>query len=246
MIGGLGVGVLERVVRRWRTHRPMGGLGMPRGFRVRWKRFDRRPSPWLLPLVVSLLLAALVISLFQLRLRPIAVTLAKTQAENTISAKVEQIITEDLARRGISYSSFVKIQRDSSGGIISMTTDMAAMNLLRSELLSQVLNTLSGIEISRIQIPLGSLLDLNLLWGLGPTMKVHVMTAGTIEGEFVSSFSSAGVNQTLHQIYLELTVPLTLMLPGGPAETTSKTRLCVAETVIVGHVPDTYLQFAQP
>ena len=63
---------------------------------------------------------------------------------------------------------------------------------------------------------------------------------------FSSSFSEAGVNQTLHRIELELTVPMTLLLPGGPVETESVTRLCVAETVIVGRVPDAYLQMERP
>ena len=86
------------------------------------------------------------------------------------------------------------------------------------------------------------LVDLDLLWGLGPTMKVHAMTVGTVEGEFQSQFSSAGVNQTLHKIDLELAVPLTLMLPGGAVEAVCETQIPIAETVIVGQVPQIFLQ----
>ena len=93
---------------------------------------------------------------------------------------------------------------------------------------------------------MGSLLDLDVLWGLGPSLKVHAMAVGTADARFSSSFSEAGVNQTLHRIELELTVPMTLLLPGGPVETESVTRLCVAETVIVGRVPDAYLQMERP
>ena len=96
--------------------------------------------------------------------------------------------------------------------------------------------------MSQIQIPLGSLVDLDLLWGLGPTMKVHAMTVGTVEGAFQSQFSSAGVNQTLHKIDLELAVPLTLMLPGGAVEAVCETQIPIAETVIVGQVPQIFLQ----
>ena len=88
-------------------------------------------------------------------------------------------------------------------------------------------------------------MDLDILWGLGPTLKVHAMTVGTVDGEFFSEFTSAGVNQTLHRICLKLTVPLTLMLPGGAVETVSETELCVAETVIVGQVPQAYLDAGQ-
>ena len=104
-----------------------------------------------------------------------------------------------------------------------------------------VLEELEGLDVSQIHIPLGSLVDLDILWGLGPELKVHAMTVGTVEGEFESSFSSAGVNQTLHRIELVLHIPLTLMLPAGAVETNCDTRLCVAETVIVGQVPQFYL-----
>ena len=106
------------------------------------------------------------------------------------------------------------------------------------------LDALEGVDVSQIQIPLGSLLDFDLVWGLGPTMKVHAMTVGTVEGEFSSEFSSAGVNQTLHKISLDLEVPLTLMLPGGAVETVCRTSVPVAETVIVGQVPQVFLQNA--
>ena len=110
---------------------------------------------------------------------------------------------------------------------------------------ADVLEALEGVDVSQIQVPLGSLVDLDILWGLGPTLKVHAMTVGTVDGEFFSEFTSAGVNQTLHRICLKLTVPLTLMLPGGAVETVSETELCVAETVIVGQVPQAYLNAGQ-
>ena len=128
------------------------------------------------------------------------------------------------------------------GAITAVTTDTAALNRLRAQLLGAALAALDGVDVTQIQIPLGSLLDFDLLWGLGPTVKVHAMTVGTAAGEFSSEFSSAGVNQTLHRISLELEIPLTLMLPGGRAEAVCRTDVPIAETVIVGRVPDTYLQ----
>ena len=118
------------------------------------------------------------------------------------------------------------------------------MNLLRAALVSDVLAALDGVDVSDIRIPLGSLLDLDVLWAKGPALRVHSMTVGTVDAEFSSEFSSAGVNQTLHRIWLQVDVPLTLILPGGPVETQLETRLCVAETVIVGQVPETYLQLS--
>ena len=129
---------------------------------------------------------------------------------------------------------------------MAVTIAQAQLQNDAARLVERVLDALEGVGVLQLRIPLGSLLDLDVLWGLGPSLKVHAMAVGTADARFSSSFSEAGVNQTLHRIELELTVPMTLLLPGGPVETESVTRLCVAETVIVGRVPDAYLQMERP
>ena len=86
-------------------------------------------------------------------------------------------------------------------------------------------------------------MDSELLWGRGPTIKVRSFTVGSVTAEFESEFSTAGVNQTLHKIWLSVCVPTTILLPGQQIEVAVETKLCVAETVIVGKVPS-YVQKA--
>ena len=201
--------------------------------------------PALLTLAVALMVSAAIITLLENKLRPVVVEIAAAQAQNTMTAVVENAVTADLAARQVSYADFVTIQRDEGGAITALTTDMARMNLLRSELTAAVLEALEGVDVSDVQVPLGSLFDLEPLWAKGPALKAKAMTVGTVRAEFDSQFTSAGVNQTLHRIWLEVDVPMTLLLPGGEVEASLHTRLCVAETVIVGKVPDTYLQLGQ-
>ena len=201
--------------------------------------------PVLITLAVALVVAASVIALLENKLRPVVVEIAAAQAQNTMTAVVENAVTADLAARQVSYADFVTIQRDEGGAITALTTDMARMNLLRSELTAAILEALKGVDVSDVQVPLGSLFDLEPLWAKGPALKAKAMTVGTVRAEFDSQLTSAGVNQTLHRIWLEVDVPMTLLLPGGEVETALHTRLCVAETVIVGKVPDTYLQLGQ-
>lgn len=204
-----------------------------------------RISPAFLTLIVALVVAASVISLLEIKLRPVVAEIASAQAENAMTAVVESAVTSDLARRQVSYTDFITIQRDEGGEITALTTDMAHMNLLRAELTTAILDALEEADISDIQVPLGSLFDLEPLWAKGPTLKARAMTVGTVRTEFDSQLTSAGVNQTLHRIWMEVNVPMTLLLPGGEVEVAVDTRLCVAETVIVGKVPDTYLQLGQ-
>ena len=203
----------------------------------------RRPiPPMFLTLAVALVVAASVIALLEAKLRPVVAEIAAAQARNSMTAVVEDAVTAGLAARQVSYSDFVAIQRDEGGAITALTTDMARMNLLRTELTAAILDALERVDVSDVQVPLGSLFDLEPLWAKGPTLKARAMTVGTVRAEFDSQLTSAGVNQTLHRIWMEVIVPMTLLLPGGAVEVSLDTRLCVAETVIVGQVPDTYLQ----
>ena len=217
----------------------------------RLRRFARRfrgnlrrggPPPWLVTILAGLLVAAGIVGALEARLRPMVVAAAQAQTQNEMTRVVEDAIWNQLEESGVGYTDLVTIQRGEDGAITAVTTDTAALNRLRAQLLEAALAALDGVDVTQIQIPLGSLLDFDLLWGLGPTVKVHAMTVGTAAGEFSSEFSSAGVNQTLHRISLELEIPLTLMLPGGRAEAVCRTDVPIAETVIVGRVPDTYLQ----
>ena len=204
-----------------------------------------RIPPALITLAVALLVAMSVISLLEAKLRPVVAEIASAQAQNTMTAVIENAVTADLADRQVGYVDFVSIQRDEGGAITALTTNMAQMNLLRVELTAAILRALDGVDVSDIQVPLGSLFDLEPLWAKGPTLRARAMTVGTVRAEFDSQFTSAGVNQTLHRIWMKVMVPMTLLLPGGEVEVSVNTRLCVAETVIVGRVPDTYLQLAQ-
>ena len=217
----------------------------------RLRRFARRfrgslrrggPPPWLVTMLAGLLVAAGIVGALEARLRPMVVAAAQAQTQNEMTRVVEDAIWNQLEESGVGYTDLVTIQRGEDGAITAVTTDTAALNRLRAQLLGAALAALDGVDVTQIQIPLGSLLDFDLLWGLGPTVKVHAMTVGTAAGEFSSEFSSAGVNQTLHKISLSLEIPLTLMLPGGRAEAVCRTDVPIAETVIVGRVPDTYLQ----
>ena len=199
-------------------------------------------SSFLITLAVGLLFAWTAVSFLEARLRPIVEEAASAQLRNLITAVIESAVAADLSERAVGYSDFVSVQRDDSGAITALSADTAGMNLLRSELVEQVLEALDGVDVSVIEIPLGSLFDSEVVWARGPAIRARAMWVGTVSAEFESEFSSAGVNQTIHRIWLEVSVPVTLLLPGGKLEVPVDTRVSVAETVIVGQVPDTYLQ----
>ena len=177
------------------------------------------------------------------RLQPLLSVAAKTQTENKVASVMEGAVLDELERLGMDYADLVCVERVEGGAITAVTTDMAAMNRLRSALMERVLPVLTEIDRRDIAVPVGSLLDSELLWGRGPTIKVRSITVGSLRAEFESEFIGAGINQTLHKIWLTLSAPTTVLLPGEQLELEVRTRLCVAETVIVGEIPS-YLQKA--
>lgn len=192
-------------------------------------------------LLAAVLSASVLMFFLEAKLQPIAAVAIKTKTQNTVTAVLEQAIAENNAECGIDYNDLVKIQRDNNGNITELTTDMAAMNQLKSNLVSIVLEHLDNIDVSDVAIPLGSLLGSELLWVKGPELKVRSISTGTVRAELKSEFLSAGLNQTLHRIYLHISVPMTVILPSGSVEVPVESRHCLAETIIVGQVPNTYL-----
>ena len=113
--------------------------------------------------------------------------------------------------------------------------------VLRAELSAHLLERLEDSQLE-LTVPVGSLLPIEPTWARGPELHLRALALGTASAEFESEFTSAGINQTRHRLWLELSVPVTVLLPGGGEELTVDSRLCVAETVIVGQVPQTWFQ----
>lgn len=196
--------------------------------------------PAVVTLVVALLVGIGIILWLQFKLRPIVAEAAQAKIQNTVVSVMDQAVAQSISQNSVQYEDLISIQRDDNGTITSLTTDSGAMNQLRLELVADVLAALDGIDVSQLSIPLGSLLDSEWVWARGPSIGVRALWVGSVSAEFESDFSSAGVNQTLHRIWLNLSVPVTVFLPGESLELPVHTRICIAETVIVGQVPQLY------
>ncbi len=206
-----------------------------------WPELFWRIHPPLLTLIIALSVASVLIGGIEGRLRPVLLTAARIQTKNTVTEVMEASILAQLEENSPQYSDLVWIERSEQGAVTAITTDMAAMNRLRVALMDALLASVSAIDEEAISIPVGTLIESELLWGRGPAIRVRSFAVGSVQAEFESEFLSAGVNQTLHKIWLELSVPMTVLLPGTQLDVAVDTRLCVAETVIVGEVPS-YIQ----
>lgn len=209
----------------------------------RWERSRRREGSglWLSVLLAGTLLGALILW-FDRQLSPVLETLAESEVRNAVTAAVGNAISSGIVENGIDYDDIITVETDSTSRVTALKSNMAAANLLRSQLLAAALEEVSGLSERDFSIPMGNLLGMDVLSGRGPGVRVTVLSAGAASAVYRNEFTAAGVNQTLHRVLLEITVTVRILLPGRNLETAVTTPVCVAETVIVGQVPETYLQ----
>ena len=205
------------------------------------RRLRRGLPPWVLTWLVAAGVMLCAVRVTERALRPVLAAAARYQVRSQVTAAVEQWAARDLQERGVDYSDFVTITRNEAGEITALSADMARLNLLRAELSAHLLERLEDSQLE-LTIPVGSLLPIEPTWARGPELHLRALALGTASAEFESEFTSAGINQTRHRLWLRLSVPVTVLLPGGGEEVAVDSRLCVAETVIVGQVPQTWFQ----
>lgn len=217
----------------------------------RWRRsvfFRRRPSsrrsgrlrPWVGG-VIGMVLALALIGHLELQLRPVLEAMAVAKVKNVVAQTLDAAVAAEISARGVTYGDLITIERDGSGSITALTSDMTAMNELRTGILTAVLTAVEELDPDRLSIPVGNLTGVSFLSGKGFSLPVEITAAGSAHGVFQSQFTGAGINQTRHQLSLEVTAEVEILLPGGVVETEVGAQVPVAETVIVGQVPDTYL-----
>lgn len=193
---------------------------------------------------VKILVALLLIMTFiipsSLYLRSIVIEIAVANATDMIVYKVNDAVSELIEENGYGYDYFVTLEKDGSGNITAITTNMAHINAFSSALMKEVVNASDSGELDT-KIPIGNLFGSNLLLGKGPEISVDVIMRTSSFAEFKNELSSAGINQTKHALILEVTVDIKLLVPWTTVTTSVSTDVLIAETVIIGQVPETYI-----
>lgn len=193
-------------------------------------------------LFVLLVVAGMVFLMFRSRYREVIRELAETQVKNTTSDLTNDAIAKQIANGVIQYDRIVYFEKDLDGRITALKTNMSEINRLKTDILNIINDEILALDTSDIGIPLGSLFLPEFLSGKGPAIPVHILSIRNSDATFSSQFSHAGINQTLHQLTMEVSVDVAVLVLGQTSSFTVNSEVVVAETVIVGDVPNTFLQ----
>ena len=192
--------------------------------------------------VCLLALSIILFFLFRSRYRDVVRELAETQVKNTTSDLTNDAIAKQIADGIIQYDRIVFFEKDLDGRITALKTNMSEVNRMKTDILNIINDEILALDTSDIGIPLGSLFLPELLSGKGPVIPVHILSIRNSDATFSSNFVQAGINQTLHQLIMLVSVAVAILVLGQTGSFTITSEVVVAETVIVGDVPNTFLQ----
>lgn len=168
--------------------------------------------------------------------------LAEVQIRNSTSDLTNDAIAKQIANGNIAYDRIVYFEKDLDGRITALKTNIGEVNRLKTDILNIINDEILALDSSDLGIPLGSLFLPEFISGKGPEIPVHIIAIRNSDATFVSHFSEAGINQTLHQVTMVVSVDVAVLVLGKTDTFTMTSEVVVAETVIVGAVPDTFLQ----
>lgn len=189
-------------------------------------------------------LAAIVLAVVAAsHLRSLLGNLAATRVSNMVGQIVTSAVSDAISGGEIAYTDLITMEKGDSGSITALHSNMAEFNRLQSAVTQDVLTRLDQVADTDLVIPLGTLTGSALLVGRGPSITVKMQSVGSCSAHFENKFSQAGINQTTHRILLCVDVSMSILLPGFRTDTEVNSAFSVAETVIVGAVPDTYTYF---
>ena len=193
-------------------------------------------------LLILMMFSGIILLMFRSRYRSIIQELAETQVKNTTSDLTNDAIAKQIADGIIQYDRIVFFEKDLDGRITALKTNMSEINRLKTDILNIINDEILALDTSDIGIPLGSFFLPEILSGRGPVIPVNVLSIRNSDAAFSSNFVQAGINQTLHQLIMVVSVDVSILVLGHTSSFTITSEVVIAETVIVGSVPNTFLQ----
>jgi sporulation protein YunB len=192
--------------------------------------------------LLTIVIFYVVLTLFRMRYHDSIRSLAETQVRNTTSDLINDAVDLQIAEGNIQYDRLVYFEKDLNGRITALKTNMIEVNRLKTAILNLINDEILAVDTGELGIPVGSLVLPELFSGRGPGIPVQILSIRNSDGSFKSYFTEAGINQTLHQVTMEVLVDVSVLVLGKTEDFTVSGQVVVAETVIVGQVPDTFFQ----
>ena len=206
-------------------------------------RRHMRGKPRVRVAVIATVLPILIIialSIFFARAGPVIEALAIVEAREYVATVINRVVEEEITSGSLVYSEFVTLEKNDNGSVTALITDMAKVNVLQSRISTLVATNIVNVLHKDLSVPLGDAFGAALFSWRGPKLPIRMESVSNVTTQFVNEFESSGINQTRHRLALTITTDIVILVPGGRTTAVVISSVPIAETVIVGNVPNIY------
>ena len=187
-----------------------------------------------------ILLLAVFLGLLTIRFQRIFMEYAVNVCEDSAIKEINTLMEDEVFSHPDEFADLVVLERDSDNRITALRTDIIAVGKVKARIVNGLFDRLDYLEETQTEVPLGTVFAPNLFTGMGPRVKVGLAGLAQMEAQFVSAFTSAGINQTRHRILIEVHAGFRILTPFGGEDREIVSTYPVTDTVIVGTVPERY------
>lgn len=190
-------------------------------------------------LFVIVLITVIISSIYLLRSITPSVKLACASKAKAIGLQLtEETVKESI--ENVDYESLMHITYNEQGKIIAISANIIELNKLSSEISYKIQEKLNNLDNVTVNLPITSILGMNIFAGYGPDVSIKLVPLGNIETKFDTDFASEGINQTKHTIYMNIKSTITVVAPFIGSSIECNSTVTIAETIIIGDIPSTY------
>ncbi|MEF9952728.1 MAG: sporulation protein YunB [Clostridium sp.] len=211
-----------------------------RGSRLKVKK-KKNKGPLIMFIVVT---GFIVFTLYHINstLKPTIMALCDAEARNIANETINNTVREEFSSL-VNYEDIMDMKTDKDGNLIMIQADTVALNKIGAKISLEIQERIKGLGNKTAKIPLGAITKNDLFASYGPKISFSMKPLGSIETKYRSEFESKGINQTRHVIYVDITTNMQVVVPLATNNIKVKTNIPIAESIIVGKVPDTYANF---
>ena len=212
--------------------------GLPR-YRKRKRRSKKKR------LLTALLVTASIVGglfiYFQRNVTRVLISISEATMRASTTVAVNDAVYYTLSDE-MRYEDLVRVERDEQGNIVAVAANPLKINKIARDTASISQSNLKNLSMNGIPVPLGALTGIEAFAGLGPSINFRIIPVSSVTCGFSSTFESVGINQTKHSIYLNVIADISIVMPSKTENFAVRTDVLVGEWVIVGEIPDVYLQ----
>lgn len=212
---------------------------------MRFSVKKKRHPPLILLVIFLLGMAVYGFWLMEKHLKPTLLAIAEARATFIATQAINEVITQQVTQ-SVDPQVLVLVKHDSHGKVVFIQPNTMEFNRIAADTTIKVQDALRAITAEKIYIPFGQVLGSQVLASLGPKIVVTIIPVGTVQVKVVDKFEQAGINQTRHMVYLYATTSIRIVVPLVSSVVSVNTQVPIAEYVVVGEVPSTYVQFPFP